>query len=297
MAVELTTTLSMCFLNMPIGQHDIGLMNVQNRQRVADDVVHFYVLAELDKRYVLRMINNADDVKVLLKRVPIHGFKMVVTNKTSDEFDECVSSKTYKLESMLPFLSPPVRTITEQYPGYMYDDILMAELNFIETLVGSDLISSDTYIGQFFHPSVCAVNAAKILLVSRGRQGIFKEIPVFNWITIFSTNYSVPPLLTINSADFSINFSNYSLMGREEPRCIATTSNTIHLTFTHPLRLSFAEMESSELKWCEIENVYKLSKPTTMKIEESLSQKNWVPFIYESTLFFVYQIVPLIRAT
>ena len=137
-----------------VEQHSIGLMNVQSRRRDTDDPLHFYVRSLSDKEYVLRMINSASEVNVLLKRVPIHGFQLMITNITSDQFDECLSSKIYKLGSSLPFLSPPVRTITEQYPGFMYDDILKAELNFIETLVGSDLISSDTYIGQFFHPSV-----------------------------------------------------------------------------------------------------------------------------------------------
>ena len=132
MIVEQRKVLLTCHIPS-VEQHSIGLMNVQSRRRDTDDPLHFYVRSLSDKEYVLRMINSASEVNVLLKRVPIHGFQLMVTNISSDKFDECVSSKTYKLGSMLPFLSPPVRTIAEQYPGYMYDDILMAELNFFTT--------------------------------------------------------------------------------------------------------------------------------------------------------------------
>ena len=132
MIIEQRKVLSTCHIPS-VAQHSIGLINVQSRRRDTDDPLHFYVRSLSGKVYVLRMINSASEVNVLLKRVPIHGFQLMITNITSDQFDECLSSKIYKLGSSLPFLSPPVRTITEQYPGFMYDDILKAELNFIDT--------------------------------------------------------------------------------------------------------------------------------------------------------------------
>ena len=112
MNVVLRENLSMCFSYVPPGgQHTIGLINVQNRRNDTEDTLHFYVRAQSDKRYVLRMINSASKVKILLKRDELI---------TSDEFDECVRSRVFELATMVPFLSPPVRTITEQYPGFMY---------------------------------------------------------------------------------------------------------------------------------------------------------------------------------
>ena len=260
--------------------------------------ITFFVLPKKGqlKRHTLRTLSCPSDADVLRKRLHVHGLQLNHFNISFDAFTTCVASRWFEFGAAVPFLSPPSRPVAEQYAGFIYDDILDADLNLIETIVGTDLIYFSTFIGHYFHPSICMIDDSKILLMSRGTQGVLKEIPVFHWIHLIKAQEASATPFMVKITDANIDFMKQSLIAREEPRCVRHTNESIHLTFTHPARMSFAQTEYAKLLWNSSMMMFQISPLVVMSYSEAsnMSQKNWVPFLYNESIFFVYRIVPLI---
>ena len=174
------------------------------------------------------------------------------------------------------------------------DYVLAAELDRIAIIQYPKVIISSDYIGDFFHPCVCRIPNGSFLMVSRGWQTKYEEIPRFHHLQESSSSSSVS--YEISNQELDINYGNCSMRGREQVRMIMMPDKkTIHLSFAVPAKKRPTKMHSAELSFSATSNQYVISNQKHMLwrgVYRGLSQKNWVPFVYQSEIHFVQNIFP-----
>lgn len=214
------------------------------------------------------------------------------------------------------------------------DSILAAALLKIESLepyppvVPWDVI----YLGSYINPSVVLWNGRLLLVTGyswevgkrSGSRAAITETIEFLWVNYSSTypfyskenflgipsssavndnqNTAVLPLVTVtsNAQNSSPPSTNSRLLG-QDPRVLVVSPDSLIITYTnvhlHTVRMGIAEVKVNRDKneaFAFHANIFGVLHPPAATNKGHVSEKNWVPFLYNySSLFFLQSINPL----
>lgn len=171
----------------------------------------------------------------------------------------------------------------------LLDEYMRLELVRIRSMQ-ANIISQIEYIGDYmWHPSMCHFRN-RTLLSARGPEPLTFEIPHFHWVDMINSSISV-------SGPLAINTKNYRFIGKEQVRLININDNVIHMSFTVPRSMTYARMQTANLQYNTTSGSFDLTKPVYMHRtgdDKRVVQKNWAPFLYNGTIYFVYNVFPLL---
>jgi len=174
-------------------------------------------------------------------------------------------------------------------------DWMRLELERIRTIQDVQFVKGMFYFGDsFWHPAACDFRNKTFLSV-RGPEGIYREEPHFHWINLTENDATV-------SSRIPISYANYSLVGREQARLLPLNDTTIHISFCvpYPNPRFFARMQMATLIYDERQDRFELSQLWFLRFVRDhprLTQKNWSPFMYNSSVHFVHSVFPLTVVT
>ena len=145
------------------------------------------------------------------------------------------------------------------------------------------------YLGAYYHPNIVTFHN-RTLLVSRSHDGPFYERPLFYWLQkINDSFYNISAELKINNSGF--------LVGAEQLRQIYLPNGNIFYSFTTPIGKWWnTRMMQGEITYDDFTNTISASSsPVFIERPEDNGekQKNWTPFLYNKTVYYIHTIYPL----
>lgn len=167
------------------------------------------------------------------------------------------------------------------------DEFMRLEMTNINA-VQPNLVVKIDYLGEYvWHPSMVYFSN-QVLLSARGPERVTFEIPHFHWLNITENQ-------TIISSPIAIDTKGFNFIGKEQVRMVKMPNDMIHMSFTVPRSMFFARMQTAALRFNRTRQIFELTKPVWMhKLSPDVMEKNWVPFLYHSNIFFVYNVQPLV---
>ena len=201
---------------------------------------------------------------------------------------DCDRARRVTNESLSDFsVLPPVPSfkISQQNP----DEYMRIELLKINS-VQKRLVETIEFLGDYvWHPSMSHFQN-RTLLSARGPEKLTFEIPHFHWVDFVNGSAQLSSPLTIDTM-------GHGFVGKEQVRLVRITDDRIHMSFTVPNTNMYARMQTAELVFNHERDLFELSQPVYMYragVSRGVVQKNWVPFLYNGSIFFVYNIYPLV---
>ena len=252
---------------------DDNLYLLQRSPKIISNLTYYSKLNTSDFSYlnfsgIVRRIPNCHTAK----RIGFDcRFKVILPNYTLENFEKSAS-----LPSLMPINTNP-------------DEFMRVELDLINTIQNPLVVKVD-FLGEFvWHPSMITFRN-RTFLSARGKEPLFFEIPHFHWVDITLNNISFSPSIKIDTMGF--NF-----VGREQVRLVLVREDLIHMSFCVPSGKQYAGMQTAALRYNQTREMFELTKPVWMfkaGDDKRIVQKNWVPFLYNSSIHFVYSIHPMV---
>ena len=231
-------------------------------------------------------------------------YYLLIHNKTLREIPNCFTARRFGYDCRKAVVLDNTSTTTRGFKlGDPLPSLAIVQENLDEYLrievlrinsITKNIVNSTELLGEWiWHPSMAKFKN-RTLLAARGNEKLYSEVPHFHFIDFIDGKISLTGPLTIDTKSFP-------WVGIEQVRLVKINEDTIHMSFTHPSPGNagnpiFNKMQTANLNYNKSRDVFELSKPVSMeKVGErkSLNQKNWVPFLYDENIYFVYNVYPL----